>query len=262
MKTIPSVRSVIGSILFFVYLVVYTPVHATLLLLLAPFLSIRNRYVLACKWNTCNIRMLKLLCGVNYSVEGLEHLPSTSAIVLAKHQSAWETLAIPSVLQPRQLCMVYKKELQYIPFFGWGIKMLRMVPIDRKNGVEAFEQIKKMAAQRMKEGAWMMFFPEGTRVPPGFKQRYKTGGVRLALATGVPIIPVAHDAGEYWKRKSFWKTAGTVTLRFGPPIHPEGHTVESLVSEVEQWIESQMHQISPHRYNSPDTPLLKTRKRQ
>jgi len=103
------VRSFIGSILFFVYVVVYTPIHATLLLLVSPFISIRNRYVFACWWNALNIKMLRLLCNIQYNVEGMEHLPNTGAIILAKHQSAWETFGIPANLLPRQLCLVYKK---------------------------------------------------------------------------------------------------------------------------------------------------------
>ncbi|HEY1058127.1 MAG TPA: lysophospholipid acyltransferase family protein [Limnobacter sp.] len=249
-------RSVIGSILFFLYVVIYTPIHATLLLLLSPVLSIRNRYVFACWWNAINIHMLKWLCGIQFKVEGMEHLPNTGAIVLAKHQSAWETFAIPVLLLPRHLCLIYKRELQYVPFFGWALWVLRMVPVDRKNGVEAFEFVKKMAGERMRQGAWMMFFPEGTRVPVGYKRRYKTGGTRLAVATNTPVVPVAHDAGEYWKRKGFFKKAGTVTLRFGKPISPEGHNADSLMKAVEDWIEGQMHQISPHRYTSAETPLV------
>jgi 1-acyl-sn-glycerol-3-phosphate acyltransferase len=249
-------KSLIGSVLFFIYLVLYTPIHATLLLLISPFISIRQRYVFACQWNGLNIKMLSLLCNIQYQVEGIENLPNTGAIVLAKHQSTWETFGIPAFLLPRQLCLVYKKELHYVPFFGWALWALRMVPIDRKKGTEAFEQVKIMAGKRMKEGAWMMFFPEGTRVPVGYKLRYKTGGTRLAVATGIPVIPVAHNAGEFWKRNSFFKQAGKITLRFGPPISPKGHDAESLMNVVENWIETEMHSISPHRYNSAETPLL------
>ena len=248
-------RSIVGSILFFIYTVVYTPVHASLLLILSPFLSIRQRYVFACYWNRLNIEMLRILCNVQYKIEGAEHLPNTGAIVLAKHQSAWETFAIPAFLIPRQLCLVYKKELQYVPFFGWSLWVLRMVPIDRKKGLAAFEQVKQMAGKRMREGAWMMFFPEGTRVPVGYKRKYKTGGTRLAVATNTPVVPVAHNAGEYWGKGAFFKKAGTVTLRFGPAISAEGHTPDSLMNEAEKWIETQMHELSPHRYTSDQTPL-------
>lgn len=249
-------RAIVGSLLFFVYTVVYTPVHAALLLILSPVLSLRQRYVFACYWNVFNIRMLRLLCGIQYNIEGLENLPNTGAIVLAKHQSAWETFGIPATLLPRQLCLVYKRELQYVPFFGWALWVLRMVPIDRKNGAEAFEQIKTVAGQRMRDGAWMMFFPEGTRVPVGFKRKYKTGGTRLAVATNTPVVPVAVNAGEFWGRKSFFKKSGTVTLRFGKPISPQGHDADSLMAEVEDWIEKQMHQISPEIYPNGVTPLI------
>lgn len=249
-------RSVIGSILFFVYIVVYTPLHASALLILSPVLSIRQRYVVACWWNHLNIIMLRLLCGVHYKIEGRESLPHTGAIVLAKHQSAWETFAIPALLLPRQLCLVFKKELQYVPFFGWCLWVLRMVPIDRKNGVEAFEQIKQMAGKRMKNGAWMLFFPEGTRVPAGFKRRYKTGGTRLAIATDTPVVPVAHNAGEFWKKNGFFKKPGTITLRFGPAIAPQGHTPDSLMAQAENWIESQMHELNPERYPNGETPRI------
>lgn len=252
-------RSVIGSILFFVYIVVYTPIHAALLLLLSPFLNLRQRYVFACWWNSINCFMLGILCGIRYQIEGMDQLPKTGAIVLAKHQSALETFAIPANLLPRQLCLVFKRELQYVPFFGWALWVLRMVPIDRKKGVEAFEYIKVVAGQRMKAGAWMLFFPEGTRVPVGYKRRYKTGGTRLAVATNTPVVPVAHNAGECWGKKSFFKKAGTVVIRFGPAMSPEGHDADSLMAEVESWIETEMHKISPHAYSGPDTPLVESR---
>jgi 1-acyl-sn-glycerol-3-phosphate acyltransferase len=250
-----SRRSIIGSILFFIYMVTYTLLYGIMFFVLCPFISVAKRQALAFTWCACNLRMLTLLCGVRYQIEGTEHLPNCGAIIMAKHQSAWETFAIPTMIQPRQMCIVYKRELHLIPFFGWGIKMLNMVPIDRSHGVAAFEQIKQKAGARLKEGAWMMFFPEGTRVPVGFKKPYKTGGSRLSLATGAPIVPVAHNAGECWPRGSFWKHPGLITLRYGPPIDPTGHTVDSLNKAIETWIETQMHEISPHRYQGPETPL-------
>lgn len=250
-------RAKVGSVLFFIYSVVYTPLHATLLLVFSPLMNLKQRYIFACYWNRFNILLLRALCGIEFKVEGKEHLPNdTGAIILAKHQSAWETFAIPSELMPRQLCLVYKRELQFVPFFGWALWVLRMVPIDRKKGKDAFEQIKETAGPRMKSGAWMMFFPEGTRVPVGYKRRYKTGGTRLAVATNTPVVPVAHNAGECWGRKSFFKKPGLVTLRFGPPISAEGHDPDSLMAEVEKWIETQMHELSPERYNGPYTPLV------
>lgn len=260
MNHIHSERSFIGSILFFLYMVLSTLLYGTIMLLVCPFIAVPKRQDMAFAWSTFNVYMLRFLCKVRYNVEGVEHLPTCGAIIMAKHQSTWETFAIPAALRPRPMCIVYKRELHYIPFFGWCIKLVNMIPIDRSHGAEAFEQIKQQARKRLKEGAWMMFFPEGTRVPVGFRKRYKTGAARLALATGAPVVPVAHNAGEYWPRKEFWKKSGTVTLRFGPPIDPQGHTPESLNAAVEAWVETQMHQISPHLYDGPETPILRNKR--
>ena len=218
-------------------------------------MNLRQRYLMAVSWTYINIVLLDYLCGIRYKIEGIEHLPKGGAIVLSKHQSAWETFAIPALLMPRQLCLVYKRELQYVPFFGWVLWAMRMAPINRSKGRDAFEQIKEIAGPRIQSGAWMMFFPEGTRVPVGYKRRYKTGGTRLAIATQTPVVPVAHNAGQFWGRKQFFKKPGTVTLRFGPAISPEGHNPDSLMKEVETWIETQMHEISPQCYSGPETPL-------
>ncbi len=241
-------RSVIGSILYFIFMITWTPVCAIVICAIAPFVNLQTRWNMCAFWLRSVTYMLKWLCGVNWVVEGIENIPKDGAIILSKHQSAWETFAIPAILSPRRLCYVYKKELKYVPFFGWCINLLRMIPIDRSKGQEAFEQIREIGGQRLKEGAMMIFFPEGTRVPVGQKKRYKNGGTRLAVATNTPVIPLAHDGGERWPRKGFFKKAGTITVRFGKPMSPEGHTPDSLMAEVEAWVEGEMHKISPHRY--------------
>ena len=242
-------RSLFGSIAYFLFFATYTPIYSIAVAIASPFISLKARWTMCAYWLISITHALKWCCGVKWVVEGAEHLSSTEgAIVLAKHQSAWETLAIPAILFPHRLCFVYKKELHYIPFFGWSLALLNMVPIDRSKGLEAFEQIKTVGSARMKDGAWMIFFPEGTRVPVGEKKRYKTGGTRLAIATNTPVIPMAHNAGEFWPKNSFLKKPGTITVRVGPPIRPEGHTPDSLMNLAEQWIENEMHSISPHRY--------------
>ena len=243
------IRSVIGSVLFFIYMITWTPLYATMVCVLAPVMSLHARWNMCAYWLMSVIHGLRFFCGVRWRVEGLENLPKDGgAIVLAKHQSAWETFGIPSILFPRRMCYVYKKELIYVPFFGWCIYLLNMIPINRSKGTEAFEQIKTIGGQRMKEGAWMIFFPEGTRVAVGEKKRYKTGGTRLAVETNTPVVPIVHDAGEFWPRKGFFKKAGTVTVRIGKPIYPAGYDADSLMVEVENWIEGELHKISPHRY--------------
>ncbi len=246
-------RVVLGSILFFIACVVYTPFHAIYMIVAAPCLTLRQRYLAACTWNRIIVQLLSFFCGVNYQVQGKENLPTTRAIILAKHQSAWETFAIPVELLPNQLCFVFKKELLRIPFFGWAMATMKMIAIDRSKGRDAFTQILEASQDRMKAGAWMMFFPEGTRVPVGQKKRYKTGGARLAIATNTPVVPVALNAGEFWAKRQFFKKPGTITLRFGPPISPTGHTAESLTKAVENWIEQQMADISPQHYPATNT---------
>ena len=167
--------------------------------------------------------------------------------MLAKHESAWETFGIPSILFPRRMCYVFKKELMYVPFFGWCLKVLSMVPVNRSKGTEAFEQVKTIGGQRLRDGAWMLFHPEGTRVPIGQKKRYKTGGTRLAIETNTPVVPIVHNAADFWPKKGFFKKAGTITVRIGKPIYPDGYTPETMMNEVEQWIEGELKKISPNR---------------
>ncbi len=186
-------------------------------------------------------------CGLRWQVQGWENLPDGPAIILSKHQSAWETLFLPSHL-PRQVCFVYKKELHLVPFFGWGLALLRMIPINRAKGREAFEQVVQIGQIRLDEGRWPILFPEGTRIAPGKMGRFKFGGALLAIRTGTPIVPIAHNAGEYWPRNSFFKKSGLITVSIGAPISPEGLTPEALNQKVHDWISSEMQRLNPERY--------------
>jgi 1-acyl-sn-glycerol-3-phosphate acyltransferase len=148
----------------------------------------------------------------------------------------------------RPLVFVFKKEILYIPFFGWGMALLRMIPIDRKQGKNAFSQVVKIGRRRLADGQWIIMFPEGTRIPVGEKGKYKSGGTRLAVETQTVVVPIAHNAGECWPKGSLIKRPGLVTVSIGKPISPENHTADSLMHEVENWIESEMRVISPHVY--------------
>jgi 1-acyl-sn-glycerol-3-phosphate acyltransferase len=187
-------------------------------------------------------------CGLRWQVQGWENFPNGPAIILSKHQSAWETLFLTSHL-PRQICFVYKKELHLVPFFGWGLALLRMIPIDRAKGREAFEQVVQIGQQRLDEGRWPLLFPEGTRIAPGKMGRFKMGGALLAIRTGTPIIPIAHNAGECWPRNSFLKKSGLITVSIGAPISPEGLTPEALNQKVHDWISAEMQRLNPERYS-------------
>jgi len=206
----------------------------------------RMPFMLAQTYAAVLLKWVEWSLGIRYQVFGWENVPKTPTIVLAKHQSAWETLFLEARF-PHQ-CWIVKKELLWLPFVGWGLMAIRCIAIDRSSGHAARDQIVAQGGQRLGEGLWVTIFPEGTRVAPGKRGRYGIGGALLATRTGTPILPIAHNAGEVWGRYSFRKKAGVVTVVIGAPIATQGRDVISVNSEVEGWIEGQMRIISPHRY--------------
>ena len=184
--------------------------------------------------------------GIRYQVEGWENLPTVPAVIMAKHQSAWETIFMEARFPPQ--CWIVKRELLWLPFVGWGLMAIRCIAIDRSSGQNAREQIVAQGAQRLGQGIWVSIFPEGTRVAPGKRGRYGIGGALLATRTGAPIVPMAHNAGELWGRYAFKKKAGLVRVVIGKPIETRGRDAISVNAEVEAWIEGQMRIISPERY--------------
>jgi 1-acyl-sn-glycerol-3-phosphate acyltransferase len=168
-------------------------------------------------------------------------------IVLSKHQSAWETIFLLCKL-PRPLVFVFKRELLYVPFFGWALGLLRMIPIDRNKGKDAFAHVVVQGRKRLADGQWVIMFPEGTRIPVGQSGKYKGGGARLAVETKSVVVPIALNSGECWGKNSFVKQPGLVTVSIGKPISPEGLTPIELMQKVENWIESEMRVISPDVY--------------
>jgi 1-acyl-sn-glycerol-3-phosphate acyltransferase len=203
-------------------------------------------FTLARLYTKVMLRWVEISCGITYEVTGWEHVPKTPVVIMSKHQSAWETIFIESAF-PSQ-CWIVKKELLWLPFVGWGLMAIRAIAIDRSSGSTAREQIVAQGAERLREGHWVTIFPEGTRVAPGMRGRYGIGGALLATRTGVPILPIAHDAGEVWPRYAFRKRPGVVHVVIGPLIDPKGRDVLEVNREVEAWIEGQMRRISPHRY--------------
>jgi len=213
------------------------------------------RYRLCVLWTRLAIRMARWLCGVTWRVEGWDNLPEEPAIVLPKHQSTWEALWLPSFL-PRRLTFVYKRELHRIPFFGWAMASLGMINIDRRRGQDAFEQVVAQGERHLRDGGWIVIFPEGTRTAPGAAPRYKTGGARLAARTGVPVLPVAVNAGELWPRGLLIRRPGEVTVSIGPLIATRGKSADRVAAEVEAWIEAEMRRIAPHGHR--DAPATAT----
>lgn len=234
------------SAAYLLFLLVTVIPYAFACVLWAP-LPLKWRYRLTIGWPRLAIWGARVITGIQWRIKGEENLPDGPAIVLSKHQSAWETLFMPAYL-PREVCFVYKKELNRIPFFGWGLALLRMIPIDRSKGKDAFEQVVRLGQQRLDEGRWPMLFPEGTRVPPGKEGRYKMGGALLATRTGAIIVPIAHNAGECWPKNSFLKKPGLITVSIGPPIETAGKDAEDVNRQVRDWIENEMRQLNPERY--------------
>lgn len=236
----------IRSLLFILFLIVTVIPYAFACMLWAP-LPLRMRYRLTMGWPGLAVWGARVITGIRWQVKGAENFPDGPAIVLSKHQSAWETLFLPSHL-PREACFVYKRELHRVPFFGWGLALLRMIPIDRAKRRDAFEQVVQMGQQRLDEGRWPVLFPEGTRIAPGKTGRYKMGGALLAVRTGAGVIPIAHNAGECWPRNAFIKKPGLITVSIGPFIESAGLDADTLNKKVQQWIEDEMRRLNPERY--------------
>ena len=189
------------------------------------------------------------LLGIRPKVIGIENMPQEPCIILSKHQSAWETMTLQDYVPHGAYCVfVLKKELLRVPFIGWGLGAMKMISIDRAAGKNALDQVVTQGRERLKQGFYVIIFPEGTRVAPGQKRRYKPGGAYLATRVGCKVVPVAHDSGELWPRQSFLKKPGTVTVSIGPACDATGLSEQEINARAENWIEGEMHRISPHRY--------------
>lgn len=228
--------TLLRSALFALALVLVTPPYAILALLSFP-LPRMARYRLISAWSRMALWLAWLLCGIRWKIEGRKHLPDEPAVILSQHQSAWETLAFQEIFPPQ--VQVVKRELLWIPFFGWGLAMMSPIAIDRARGTAALREMARQGRERLAQGFWVVVFPEGTRVPPGEQRAYHQGGAWLAVNCGVPVVPVAHNAGKLWPRNAFVKRAGTVTVRIGPAIGTRGRQPKDVMAEVKAWIEAQ-----------------------
>jgi 1-acyl-sn-glycerol-3-phosphate acyltransferase len=233
------------SLLFMLAMAV-TTILVVIALLLVFWLPLRQRRLFVMPWVRFVMWLIRHLLGIKTRIEGAENIPAVPCIILSKHQSAWETFALQTIFSLTSF--VYKKELHWLPFFGWGLKLMPFVGIDRAAGKAALNQVAERGKQRLAEGYSVVVFPEGTRVAPGQHRRYKIGGAWLAVAAGAPVVPVALNSGECWRRQAFLKTPGTVTVSIGASIDPAGKTAEAVNDIAERWIEAEMRRISPHRY--------------
>lgn len=226
---------------------VYISVVGTLFL---PF-SFNVRYRFINFYSVLNLWVLKHICNIDYRVEGKENIPDEPCIIFSKHQSALETMMVQRVFPP--LTFVLKQELLWLPFFGWGLRALDPIAIDRKSGRKAILQVVNQGIDRLKKGIWIVVFPEGTRSKPGTKLPYKKGGAILASKSEHKVIPVAHTAGEFWPKGFFSRQTGTIVLSIGPAIETKGKTSKEIMKEAECWIETKMKETSTiETYPDPD----------
>ncbi len=202
-----------------------------------PF-SPHTRYRMITGYNHTVIWLARVILGIRYVVRGSENLPKTPAVIMAKHQSAWETVAFLCLFPP--VAAVIKQELLDLPFFGWAYRMLSPIAIDRSAGRAALKKIVEQGRDKLAQGFWVLVFPEGERVAAGEKGRYGIGGGWLAANTGAPVVPVAHNAGEVWAKDAFIKHPGTITISIGPVISSENKSASEIMREVEAWIETEM----------------------
>jgi len=230
------------SLIFLLLQVVLTPVFSTLALLTFPFPPL-TRYRLISSYARTMIWLLRVVCGIRHEVRGLENIPPKPCVVLCKHQSAWETLALQQIFPPQ--AWVLKRELLWLPFFGWGLAMTSPIAIERSDGKGAMKQLLKQGRERLAQGFFVAVFPEGTRVPFGRRGKYKIGGAMLAASSGAPVVPVAHNAGRLWGRNAFSKHSGVITMSIGAPIETQGRKAEEINAEAEVWIENEIQRL-PH----------------
>lgn len=229
------------SLLFALGMWISTVVIASLAMFTAP-LAFTSRFRFISQYARFNIWWLEKTCAINYEVSGLENIPSANAIVLCKHQSAWETLALQLIF-PAQV-MLLKRELLWIPFFGWALALLEPIAIDRSAGRKAMKQLIDQGKEKLAAGRWVIIYPEGTRMAPGARGKYAPGGALLAEHSGYPVVPVAHNAGEFWPRRSFLKRPGTIRVVIGPVIESAGRKAQEINRQAEDWIEGTMAEIA------------------
>jgi 1-acyl-sn-glycerol-3-phosphate acyltransferase len=227
----------IRSVLFLLGLLIVTPIFSILVILLFPLPNVMRSRI-ASGWAHFVMFWLRLTCNLDYQVRGQENMPDHPSIILSKHQSAWETIGLQIIFPPQ--VWVMKRSLLLIPFLGWAFVALAAIPIDRSAGREALKKLVANGKDRLARGLWVVIFPEGTRTAPGEKSKYHIGGAWLAAKTETTVVPVAHNAGKYWRKNAFIKHPGTIQVVIGEPIETAGLKPDQVNKQVEAWIETTM----------------------
>jgi 1-acyl-sn-glycerol-3-phosphate acyltransferase len=245
--------AVLRSTLFVLFMAATVIPWATAVLLTSIVVRGDRLYWMCAGWLRTAIWGARVICGVEGRVHGMHNLPppgTTDAVVLlSKHQSTWETFAYPTLMS-HPLAYVFKRELLYVPFFGWAMGRLDMIHIDRSRRAEAWNKVADQGARLARRGIWVIMFPEGTRTERGSQGVYKSGGTRLAVATGQPVVPIAVSSAKCWPRKSFLLQPGVIDVSIGAPIASVGREPDELMREVETWIEAEMRRLDTEAYRT------------
>jgi len=233
--------SFIRSLIFLIGQIIAIIVFAPVAFAVYPLNPVTRSRIIG-YWAYFIVWWLKVTCGLRHAVTGAENIPRTPCIILSKHQSAWETIAFQTIFPPQ--AWVLKRELLRIPVFGWALAISQPIAIDRSEGIHALHSVAEQGQDRLRNGRFVVVFPEGTRVAPGERGRYNPGGAMLAVRAGVGVLPVAHNAGEFWPRQGFLKKPGVIQVVVGPMIAVEGKRAKQVSREAEDWIEAAMEGIS------------------
>ncbi|OAZ98544.1 lysophospholipid acyltransferase family protein [Halomonas sp. G11] len=235
-------KQVVRSVVFYAGYFAALLVIGVLFLPIAPFLPLAGRYRLLNLYNYFLMFWFRIACGVRYDIQGAHHLPDGPCVIQANHQSEWETVFLQVMKPP--VCTVLKRELLRLPIFGWGLRLLHPISLDRSKPARAIKQVLGQGVERLNTGLSVLIFPEGTRVEPGERRRYNKSGSVVACRAGVPVLPVAHNAGERWPGRHWVKRPGVLRVRIGEPIETAGRTSDEVLADVEAWIEAQLVEIS------------------
>ena len=231
---------ILRSLLFYIGQIISTVLIAPIGVIAFP-LDFKKRYYLITRWAVFNLWWLKLCCNVRYEIVGIDNIPEKPCIVMCKHQSAFETLALQRIFIPQ--IWVLKKELLQIPIYGWGLATMQPIAINRDSTIKSFKQIADQGYERLKKGYWVVIFPEGTRVAPNKKKKYLPGGGILAEKSNAQVVPVAHNAGRLWPRNSMIKKPGLITIKIGPVMESKNKTAKEITNNVENWIEKTVGEL-------------------
>ena len=219
-------------VLFYIFMIFITIFFASTGFLLFPLpQNIKYKYITT--WSKIFIFLAKHICGLKYKVTGKNNIPKESAVVMSNHQSTWDAIAMQVIL-PQQ-CWVLKKELLYIPFFGWSLAMLSPIAIDRKKR-NSIKQLIKQGKEKLKQNIFIVIFPEGTRVDASKTKSFSRSGAALAVAANKPILPIAHNAGKFWPRGIWIKKPGVIKIKIGEIVNTKVENTSKITTNIEKWI--------------------------